>query len=272
MSKTDYDALGKVSNPIIAMAVRSSLRDYSSFVEMFRNGGLHGNKRILSQASVRESLKNQIRGLKLVDHPYPDKRPYGLGVFIDRTDIKGRTLQVSHQGALGFSPWIDLDRDQSGVFLVQDNFFHILPVVDELQIWLREQFQPRGVVAFGKSTPACNGPQLMRSESRPLAAESSFRIATRNVPPITFGILILGFAPVKEGFDFLGAKIYISPQPPPIFMLVNSSRKGTHAVTLPLAVAPKNFTFFAQYEWLNTQSCRGSGLLSASNAFQVTTQ
>jgi hypothetical protein len=50
----------------------------------------------------------------------------------------GRALQVSSQGAFGFSPWIDRERGVAGVFVVQDALPRLYGDVAELQRLVRE--------------------------------------------------------------------------------------------------------------------------------------
>jgi len=112
----------EVRNPMLAGAARSSLRDYGHFLDMIANKGVYKGRRVLSEQAVREMQKDQTGSLPLkrasndrmgrVSH-------YGLGEWLDVQDKDGRTVQVSSPGAYGFRPWLNLDRNLYGVFMMQ---------------------------------------------------------------------------------------------------------------------------------------------------------
>jgi CubicO group peptidase (beta-lactamase class C family) len=112
----------EIANPMLAGAGRSSLRDYGHFLEMIANKGVYKGRRVLSEKAVREMQKDQTG-------PLPLKRAsndrmgrashYGLGEWLDVQGEDGRTIQVSSPGAYGFRPWLNLDRDLYGVFMMQ---------------------------------------------------------------------------------------------------------------------------------------------------------
>lgn len=144
MAHTTY---GNVPNPVLAGGVVCTLHDYGNFVNMLLNQGTFAGHRVLSSASVREMFRDQVRDIPIGFTIHPDKRHYGLGLWLDRVDSKGHALQVSSQGDTGFSPWIDLERNLAGVFLVNHNLDAVRGLVDQVQQ------QARDIVDAATSAP-----------------------------------------------------------------------------------------------------------------------
>lgn len=135
MTKTTY---GTEQNPRIAGGAVSTLQDYTNLLQMHLNGGIFNNKRILSTQAVEEMQRDQTRGLPISMSPHKDERRYGLGEWRDIVDSKGKAIQLSCQGAFGFSPWIDRQRNLTGVFLVRNRWRTIIPTVEQLQKNVRD--------------------------------------------------------------------------------------------------------------------------------------
>lgn len=135
MTKTTY---GTDKNPRIAGGAVSTLQDYTNLLQMHLNGGVFNNKRLLSTQAVEEMQRDQTRGLPIRLSPHKDNRRYGFGEWRDIVDSKGRAIQLSCQGAFGFSPWIDRQRNLLGVFLVRSRWRTILPTVEKLQKNVRD--------------------------------------------------------------------------------------------------------------------------------------
>ena len=137
MSQTDFFAYGPTNNPRPAGDVRSSANDYARFLQMILQDGTFGGKRILSAASVVEMHKDQTGGARIaytiyekhktLDPALPLAR-YGIGVWREKAEESSQQLlEASSQGALGFSPWIDVERNLAGVLSVQSSFSGVLP-------------------------------------------------------------------------------------------------------------------------------------------------
>ncbi len=63
---------------------------------------------------------------------------YGVGVWRERIDEASQQLrEASSQGALGFSPWIDVESNLAGVLSVQSSFSRVVPVYLELKKEIR---------------------------------------------------------------------------------------------------------------------------------------
>ena len=114
----------------------SNASDYLKFLEMLLNRGVYRNKRILSESSVDEILRNQIGDAEIVFSPYsrirlagfePGRMKHGLGCWIIDADSSGRGIEVVTQGIFGFSGWIDRSRNLAGVLSVYGDFMTTFP-------------------------------------------------------------------------------------------------------------------------------------------------
>lgn len=136
MSHSDFFAYGPTSNPRPAGDARSSADEYARFLQMILQRGSFDSKRILSEASALELHEDQTGSARIaytiyekraaLDENLPLAR-YGIGVWRERVDASGRLLEASSQGALGFSPWIDFERNLGGVLSVRSSFSQALP-------------------------------------------------------------------------------------------------------------------------------------------------
>jgi CubicO group peptidase (beta-lactamase class C family) len=119
----------RASNPLVAGGYIASASDYARFLAMILNGGVFEGKRVLSAASVAEMQKDQTKGARIVSTPYqrwdPGRR-YGLGEWLERVE-DGTVRAVGSQGAFGFSPWIDHDRNLTGVFAIRGKLAEVQP-------------------------------------------------------------------------------------------------------------------------------------------------
>ena len=127
-----------VTNPRIAGGARCNLGDYSVFVQMLLNYGLHQGRRILSEASIREMQREQMTGLPIIASPLPvNETHYGLGTWIDITDAAGQPVETTAAGAFGFTAWLDPSRRLSAVLLVLDQGPAVRPYMRRLQAAVR---------------------------------------------------------------------------------------------------------------------------------------
>lgn len=135
MTNTTY---GETKNPRIAGGASSTLQDYTNLLQMHLNNGVFNGKRILSAQLVEEMQRDQTRGVPISYTPHKDNRRYGLGEWRDIIEANGKAIQLSCQGAFGFSPWIDRQRNLLGVFLVRNRWRTVIPTVDQLQKTVRD--------------------------------------------------------------------------------------------------------------------------------------
>jgi CubicO group peptidase (beta-lactamase class C family) len=136
MSHSDFFAYGPTGNPRPAGDARSSVDEYARFLQMILQHGSFSGKRILSEASVLEMHKDHTGGARIaytiyerharLEQSLPLAR-YGVGMWREKADASGELLEASSQGALGFSPWIDFERNLGGVLSVRGSFSRALP-------------------------------------------------------------------------------------------------------------------------------------------------
>jgi CubicO group peptidase (beta-lactamase class C family) len=136
MTHSDFFAYGPTSNPRPAGDARSSADEYARFLQMILQRGSFDGKRILSEPSVLEMHNDQTGGARIaytiyekhaaLDQSLPLAR-YGIGMWREKADASGRLVEASSQGALGFSPWIDFERNLAGVLSVSSSFSRALP-------------------------------------------------------------------------------------------------------------------------------------------------
>lgn len=147
MDGTDYQGLGKTENYRIAGGAQSSAHEYANFLQMILNHGQFNGSQILSNQAVQEMQKDQTFGVPIVETPYekyaylglklPETR-YGIGQWIERKDtLSGESIEVSSQGAFGFSPWIDRERNLVGVLSVKSLLIKVMPTYLELKNRIR---------------------------------------------------------------------------------------------------------------------------------------
>src|SRR5688572_4881996 len=136
MEQTDFLAYGPTSNPRPAGDARSSVDEYARFLRMVLQRGTVDGKQILSASSGTEMHKDQTGGARIVytiyeRHAALDPRllqaRYGIGMWREKVDDRGQLLEASSQGALGFSPWIDVERNLAGVLSIRSSFSLALP-------------------------------------------------------------------------------------------------------------------------------------------------
>ena len=147
MTQTDFLAYGTTDNPRPAGDARSSADDYGRFLQMILQRGSFNGKQVLSATSVVEMHKDQTGGARIAYTIYEKhgaRDPslllarYGVGVWREKVDEAGQQLrEASSQGALGFSPWIDVERNLAGVLSVQSSFSRVVPVYLELKEEIR---------------------------------------------------------------------------------------------------------------------------------------
>jgi CubicO group peptidase (beta-lactamase class C family) len=135
MVNTTY---GQTQNPRIAGGATSALMDYGNLLLMHLNNGIFDSNRILSSEIVYQMQCNQTDSVPIAFTPQPNDRRYGLGEWRDIVDAEGNAIQLSSQGEYGFSPWIDLQRNILGVFLVDNQLQNVYGLVAQMQHMIRD--------------------------------------------------------------------------------------------------------------------------------------
>lgn len=147
MDKTDYHGLGLTRNPRIAGSIQTSAHQYLRFLQMLLAHGVYEGTLVLSQNAVIEMVRDQTFGVPLVSSPWQQYEcpppldvevRYGIGCWREVTDETGNVKEASSQGAFGFSPWIDIDRNLAGVLAVKSSLRKVMPVYLEMKNVIRE--------------------------------------------------------------------------------------------------------------------------------------
>ena len=125
MSHTRFDDYQgqRVRHPQPAASAVSTVDDYAKFLAMLAADGTSPSARILSENSVAEIERDQVRGIDTHRDAAVQitKIPtYGLGVWRDVTNRDDDIQVVSGSGAYGFYPWIDRRHDDYGIVGVAD--------------------------------------------------------------------------------------------------------------------------------------------------------
>jgi len=178
---------GNTSNPRIAGGASSTLYEYATVLQMLLNHGLWGTNRVLSSNAVYVMQQDQTAGAQILCSPYAnyglgDTR-YGIGEWREELRPDGSAYQIGSGGAFGFAPWIDLDRNVAGVFMVVNLMENVFPGVQQIKAAVRTAVD---------STPCNHPPQLgiqntgantnlvtlLGARGRSYALESSPNLAT----------------------------------------------------------------------------------------------
>lgn len=157
MVHTNFYGLGVTENPLVAGGARSSAREYARFLQMLMNKGVWNGRRVLSETAINEMLSNQT-GYVSVMKQYQqvldpadismnltsEKADYGVGVWRITAEpspmllSQGALCELSSQGRLGFSPWIDVQRGVIGVLATHTPLRKMAPTYRALRKLLRE--------------------------------------------------------------------------------------------------------------------------------------
>jgi CubicO group peptidase (beta-lactamase class C family) len=147
MNETDFDGLGPTRNPRIAGSIQTSAHQYARFLQMLLAEGRYNGDQVLSPEAVHEMLKDQTFGVPIVYSPWQQYKHlspvaqevrYGIGCWCEVIDETGAIKEASSQGAFGFSPWIDVDRNLAGVLAVKSRLTGVMPLYLEMKEILRE--------------------------------------------------------------------------------------------------------------------------------------
>ncbi|HZM25742.1 MAG TPA: serine hydrolase domain-containing protein [Gemmatimonadales bacterium] len=146
----EHTGYGNTANPMLSEGqVFSSAADYVTFLQMVLDNGMHGNKRVLSEAMIEEMTRDQTVGVTARISPHGDQT-YGLGCWRDVVDsTSGRALLLTSPGAGGFLPWVNRTRGMVGVLAVFDRIDRIGPFFPSVLLAARN-----GAIALDSTTSA----------------------------------------------------------------------------------------------------------------------
>jgi hypothetical protein len=233
---------------------------------MLRGGGVWQGATVLSPASVATMLSDQTSALPIVSSPHPTNAPYGIGIWLDRRDSQGRTLLASGVGAFGFTGWVDLAHDASGVFLVRNQNANVIPYVARIWAECDAALLPPGVACVGSGSPACAPGTWLNGTQRAKAGNLDFALLATRAPAGLPGVLVLG-NPLRAGLPFFDLLSFVGPQFDMVAGLV-ADANGRTVLAAPLATTLAGATFGLQSVWLSSNPCLQLGLL-ASHAVRV---
>jgi len=125
MTHTRFDEFQgqRFRHPQPAGSAVSTVDEYAAFLAMAAAGGTTATGRVLTESSVAEIERDQVRGIdthrdaavQITEIP-----TYGLGVWRDVTSKTDDIEVVSGSGAYGFYPWIDRRHGNYGIIGVAD--------------------------------------------------------------------------------------------------------------------------------------------------------
>ncbi|MCC6587727.1 MAG: serine hydrolase [Bryobacterales bacterium] len=197
---TRVDGVGSLANPAVANGVVSCASDYSNFLAMIAGAGLYKTRRVLTAGSIKEMTRDQTGGVPIQQtlyRPFASLDPnlplmrYGLGVWREQTDAVGNALEVSSQGAFGFSPWVDFPRHLTGVLSVESSQDAIMGTYLELKrairaaipVWSQRPVLPTNAASYTfealapGSIIALFGNAITRAEPKTLRLTSPTQVA-----------------------------------------------------------------------------------------------
>jgi len=125
MTRTRFDEYQgqRLRHPVPSGGAVSTVDEYAKFLAMLLAGGTTPSGRVLSEDSVAEMERDQVRGIDTHRDAAVQitKIPtYGLGTWRDVTNKTDDIQVVSGSGGFGFYPWIDRRHGNYGIVGVAD--------------------------------------------------------------------------------------------------------------------------------------------------------
>ncbi len=121
--------LGGGHSPMLGGGARSTLQDYTHFLEMIANDGMYKGRSILKKASVQEMQADQVKNALVIKGEYVEnsralnhKSIYGLGQWREELNKNGEAVLISSPSWAGAYPWIDKKNKVYGFLLT-----HVIP-------------------------------------------------------------------------------------------------------------------------------------------------
>lgn len=267
MTGTDYLGLGSATNPRIAGGARSSVEDYSRFLEMLGGRGLFRGQRVLSTTAIDTMLRDQTAGATIVGIPSGAPRlGYGLGCWVEAVDPLGRATSLSSPGAFGCTPWIDLERGTEAVLVIESQNSAVDPFADQMRNELQRVIRFRGATCFGNSSPSCLGPLRLTTNRLPRAGDPAFVLRGSQLPPNALGTLLVGLPASGPPVPILGVQIYVPVDPNTISVPLQGGAGGAIEVPAPLDAVGPGSRFSLQVVFGPAPGCGGAAPLSSSHA------
>ncbi len=121
------DSVAGGHSPMLGGGAVSTVEDYGRFLQMFINKGVFKGERVLSKVSVEFLIADQVKNALVTDEGsgnyvkkvrgYTHTGIYGIGLWREKTDKKGRATLISSPGWAGTYPWIDFEKGIYGFFI-----------------------------------------------------------------------------------------------------------------------------------------------------------
>ena len=134
---------------------------------------------------------------------------------------------------------------------------------------------PEGVLRYGSSTGACDGPIQINVTGPPVVGPPGLKLTTVHAPPDSPGYVIAGLAPNPSGLPKAkGAGLYVGFDSILVILPVFASSGGYHELPLQFPSAAQNVTLYFQSFWKPTPGCptTSGAFLGASDAIALTVQ
>ena len=132
---------------------------------------------------------------------------------------------------------------------------------------------PTGVVRYGTSTPACQGPIQIGVRDLPTVGNPKFAITTVHAPPDATGWIVMGTQPAVPPRLAKGAEIFVDLEKLHLLLPAHSNSGGFDEFAVAFPPASLGMTLYWQSIWGATVDCGApSGVLATSDALAVTVQ
>ncbi|GAB4416504.1 MAG: hypothetical protein OHK0021_22780 [Bryobacter sp.] len=247
---------GAANNPLVAGGFASTATDYTRFLQMLLAGGAWEGQRYLSPRAVQAMLADQTNGARIVSTPYSryeslvpgiGSTRYGIGNWLERVQggVEGAAvLESSSQGGFGFSPWIDYDRNLTGVLMVRDSLPNVAPFYFELKRAIARlvplsPLSPRGIAnaASYASGAVAAGEWVVLFGNFAGAGEATRVLVEGFAAPLLYalpGQIAARIPPAVAGRASVDITVEIAPgnRTPPVRMAVESAWPGLFSVAL----------------------------------------
>lgn len=145
LDRADELPVVETLNPILQGGAVSTARDYMGFLSMIAQGGLYASKRILSQGSIDELLKDQTSKATMTPagaNPIKNAH-YSLGNWCETWDETGGGLRNSSIGAFGVYPWVERRTGRFGIVFpyMRDDAFRLWTEIEAIRDAVEEDEQ-----------------------------------------------------------------------------------------------------------------------------------
>jgi len=154
---------------------------------------------------------------------------------------------MSSPGARGFTPWLDLERELAGIFMVDGVNQRIRDDVAKIVAWSRDEFALRGAACFGMETQLGGNRLRLLPERECVAGNGGFSLLLSGAPAGAPGLTLFGFE--HAGLELLGIRFHVDLATPPVAVVVTADRNGQARLQVPLPGSARGATAAAQGLW-----------------------